>query len=336
MLYEYEYRNENEEIKLECIGKGCDLCLKIPYIYTITERTIVTSNINNSIKIWKVTEEKPKSLFYEFNPFYYLEEDYNSEIDLGEDITPGNKNEIIIGEKETPKTEEMTPIGEKETPKGEVETPKGEKETPKGDDKIEINETPGKEIKINENIKENNFINKEINNKNNFNMNINIKSNNNFNKPMPEQSNSKLNIIFTSSTGIKIILACEKDITVEQLIKLFFEKFNYNNIDERIVFVHNANKLYINDKTKIKDKFDNNATIIVIDALNVLNITNHINLKTAKGIEYNVLIPSSGNLGDLLKIYFNKIGKTIEDNKIKFLKEINFEDFIIKLSGSNE
>ena len=336
LLYEYEYRNENKEIKLECIGKGCDLCLKIPYIYAITERTIVTSNINNSIKIWKVTEEKPKSLFYKFNPFYYLEEDYNSEIDLGEDITPGNENEIIIGEKETSKTEEMTPIGEKETPKGEVETSKGEIETPKGDDQIKINETPGKEIKINENIKENNFINKEINNKNNFNMNINIKSNNNFNKPMPEQSNSKLNIIFKSSTGIKIILACEKDITVEQLIKLFFERFNYNNIDERIVFMHNANHLNINDKTKIKDKFDNNATIIVIDALNVLNITNHINLKTAKGIEYNVLIPSSGNLGDLLKIYFNKIGKPIEDNKIKFLKEINFEDFIIKLSGSNE
>ena len=91
LLYEYEYRNENEEIKLECIGKGCDLCLKIPYIYAITERTIVTSNINNSIKIWKVTEEKPKSLFYEFNPFYYLEEDYNSEIDLGEDITPRSR-----------------------------------------------------------------------------------------------------------------------------------------------------------------------------------------------------------------------------------------------------
>jgi hypothetical protein len=38
LLFEYEFQKENDEIKFECIGKGCDLCLKIPFIYPVTEK----------------------------------------------------------------------------------------------------------------------------------------------------------------------------------------------------------------------------------------------------------------------------------------------------------
>ena len=56
LLFEYEFQKENDEIKFECIGKGCDLCLKIPFIYPITEKTIVTSNKNNFKGINYLTE----------------------------------------------------------------------------------------------------------------------------------------------------------------------------------------------------------------------------------------------------------------------------------------
>lgn len=122
------------------------------------------------------------------------------------------------------------------------------------------------------------------------------------------------------------------------MIQLFFEKFNYdfNNYDERIIFLCNGQKLDVHNQEKIKNIFHINSLILVFDEQNLLAKIDNINLMTAEGKEYNLTIPSKGDLYNLLKIYFEKIGKSVEENDLKILKDITFEDLVKKLSESNK
>ena len=176
---------------------------------------------------------------------------------------------------------------------------------------------------------------------NNKDIDNNIYSNekNNNNKSLISYGDdSKLNIGFSLSTGLKTFLTCEKDITVEKLIQLFFQKFNYdfNNFDENIAFLYNSQKLDVHNQEKIINIFHNNSLITVIDTQNLLSMIDHFKLMTIEGKEYNISIPSKGNLYNLLKIYYEKTDKSVNENDFTFLKDITFEDFIKKLSGSNK
>ena len=90
LLFEYNFEKKYEEFNFECIGKGRDLCKEISSIYQIDEKTIVTSNKYNKIKIWKLTDKKPKLLIREKNPNFNLEEEFDSS---EEGFTPGNPDD---------------------------------------------------------------------------------------------------------------------------------------------------------------------------------------------------------------------------------------------------
>ena len=161
----------------------------------------------------------------------------------------------------------------------------------------------------------------------------------NYNKSLISyEDDTKLNIRFNLSTGLNVTLTCEKDITVEKLIQIFFQKFNYdfNNYDGSIYFLYNGQNLNVHSQEKIINILHNNALITVIDVQNLLATIDHFNLMTLDGKEYNISIPSKGNLFSLLKIYYEKIGKSVNESDFTFLKDIAFEDFIKKLSGSNK
>ena len=80
LLIEYELNNNyNDEINM---GKGYDKCFEISSIYELNENKIVTCNKNNFIKIWKESESKPKNLFFDNNPNFYIEDDYESDNEL--------------------------------------------------------------------------------------------------------------------------------------------------------------------------------------------------------------------------------------------------------------
>ena len=133
-------------------------------------------------------------------------------------------------------------------------------------------------------------------------------------------------------------LSLEKNITVGQMIITFCEKMNYNNkfIDESITFIHNSKKLDIADKRKLEEVFHEDQIIInVVDPKDILN-NNIIHLKTSKGKEYKISISPKENMNNLIKNYLSKTGKQFKDENFDFLKEINFEDFLISLSDLNK
>ena len=147
--------------------------------------------------------------------------------------------------------------------------------------------------------------------------------------------NEKINVTFNIQSGFRITIIFEEECTVEGLIKIFFEKMNYNfkNIDERIIFMHNNKKLKYNDKTKLKSIFITNNEYITVYDKNYSLLNNIIILRTLKGEEYKISSNNFDTIHSLLKIYFDNIGKTEEPNKYEGLKDILFEDFLVKLSN---
>ena len=64
-LREYNIIEKNTELDIECIGKGKDNTIEIPYIQTISENEIVTSNKTKFVKIWERTGKKPEILQFD-------------------------------------------------------------------------------------------------------------------------------------------------------------------------------------------------------------------------------------------------------------------------------
>ena len=311
LLYEYDFSKENEEINFQCIGKGRDTCSKISFIHELNENKIITCNKNNHIKIWKETENKPKLLSYGNNPDYNFQDDYESDNDII-NITPEGENNSFKKENETPgkiNTIQNIGIGQRHF------------RFDRSLENIDINI-------FNSNNNDNKNINKEKENEFSlFNGNINNKENN----------SEKINIIFDLQTGLKITILCNKEGTIEDLIKLFFDKvyFRYDESNESIVFMYNTKKLKYKDKTKIKDIFFNNYEHITVYDNGYSLMNNLITLKTFKGEEYKISSKNDENMHSLLKNYFEKIGKPEEINKYESLKDVTFEDFLVKLSNYN-
>jgi len=88
---------------------------------------------------------------------------------------------------------------------------------------------------------------------------------NNEDKQKDEQSsnNIKLNIIFEHN-GLKTNFICDKDMTVEQIIKMYNEKCNQNI--NKSIFLFNGQLLNVDDKRKLKDViYNDNAMIFVVN-----------------------------------------------------------------------
>ena len=333
LLIEYELNNNyNDEINM---GKGYDKCFEISSIYELNENKIVTCNKNNFIKIWKESESKPKNLFFDNNPNFYKEDDYESDNEL-----ELNNYNIIESQKKFGKN--GTPI-DLNPQINENNIPEGKGEKLNEENKIQENETPGNKIEINNDI---NFLESQnIYNNNNNHSSINIQDEQNeqndfssfFLLPKESINTNKIDIYFNLSFGLKIVLNFEKTITVEEMIQIFCEKMNYDNkiIDESLAFIYHAEKLNINDKRKIGEVFLGNQNVITVFDPKYILDNNIINLKTARGKEYKMIISPKENMNNLIKKYFEKTGKLIQDKNIDFLKEVSFEDFIISLSDFN-
>ena len=306
LLYEYKTEIINEETNLECIGKGRDIVQdKITYICALDEKTISTSNNNKFIKIWKETEKKPETLLFGNNQIYNLDEDYDSD-NVNLDITPGGENEIIGGNNETPRGDDENQDEVIKNNMEDIKTPKGE---------VDISS----EIKINNPFGENK---------------MSINKDNNQDIKNDKTDNLNLTINFEVENGLKTTLSCEKEMTLEQLFILFFKKINFEEINDsesNILFLYNSKELYIKDKAKIKDILKDNSKIVVIDKNECLS-RNKIDLKTSKGQEYKISVYSKESMHTLFKKYLEKIGKPEILYKFNILKDINFEDFLKKLS----
>ena len=86
---------------------------------------------------------------------------------------------------------------------------------------------------------------------------------NNEDKQKDEQSsnNIKLNIIFEHN-GLKTNFICDKDTTVEQIIKMYNEKCNQNI--NKSIFLFNGQLLNVDDKRKLKDVIYNDTAMIFV------------------------------------------------------------------------
>ena len=151
--------------------------------------------------------------------------------------------------------------------------------------------------------------------------------------------NSKIDVRFQILCPDEtLVLSCERDITVEKLIQLFFEKYNHNkNQNKNINFLCWGKILKINDKTKLNDLARNQKyiTILVLSFNTNSNNNCNISVESENGTKYEISIPYKENMNNLLKKYFEKIGKPFQENNFEFLKDINFGDFLIALSDSN-
>ena len=316
LLFEYEEDYKNKDINFECIGKGRDICLEISYICAIDEKTIVTSNKNGYLKIWKEKEKKPKTLFIEYNSDYNFQEDYDSDNEAKLIITPNKENNI---RNEIPGNDDIIPKNNNFD---------NEYEIINSDDNI-----------ILKNSIVDNFINKDNKDNNIQSNNSKNEEQNNNNINIINEDESKLNIIFCLPNGTKKIIQCEKNKTVEELLKIFLEKMNFDNefnVEENLFFNYNAKKLKINDKTKIENIFYTDYSQIIVYDKKGLLFNNSINLKTVKGNEYKLSVSPNENVYELLQSYLENFGEKEEIKNIEDLKKINFEEFLIKISKLNK
>lgn len=66
-LREYQIldNNDQNQLEVECVGKGKDKALDISYIQAIDDNFIVTSDNNNFVKIWEKTDKSPENYDFE-------------------------------------------------------------------------------------------------------------------------------------------------------------------------------------------------------------------------------------------------------------------------------
>jgi len=88
------------------------------------------------------------------------------------------------------------------------------------------------------------------------------------------EEEQKINIIFKTTKGVWTNIFANVNSSIENLIKNYFKIIDREDLigNNQIAFLYNASKIYINDKTKVKDFFKNNSnpTIIVNDIQDII------------------------------------------------------------------
>ena len=90
------------------------------------------------------------------------------------------------------------------------------------------------------------------------------------------QNNNIININFTATSGIKVIVQVQKDIQINKLLKTYMKKIGMENhlFDDDIIFIMNGEKINKTDTTEISHpacKIGNNLNIIVLDQKNKIH-----------------------------------------------------------------
>ena len=107
----------------------------------------------------------------------------------------------------------------------------------------------------------------EIKTKQNYDFDINEEIDEQYQSEDEDENAPKINVIFRTRFNQTNISANVNN-SVETLIKNYLKRINKEELfgSERIAFIHNACKMDINNKMKIKDFFRNNIeTILVMD-----------------------------------------------------------------------
>ena len=112
---------------------------------------------------------------------------------------------------------------------------------------------------------------------NNFNMQNNLNINNS-NEPnttddFPGYFGKRINISFSSSTGLKIIMRPPENIKISELLSKFMKrlKLDENLIDDKILFLFLGYRLKKNDQRNLSELgLKELSTIIVLDSTNIM------------------------------------------------------------------
>ena len=86
-----------------------------------------------------------------------------------------------------------------------------------------------------------------------------------------------INISFTASTGLKLIIATPTNITIKQLIKKYLDRLGlpFEHVDNNLTFLFNGGKVDPESNELLSEKFKNNMVITVFDKAGVIGALNN-------------------------------------------------------------
>ena len=86
-----------------------------------------------------------------------------------------------------------------------------------------------------------------------------------------------INISFTASTGLKLIIATPTNITIKQLIKKYLDRLGlpFEHADNNLTFLFNGGKVDPESNELLSEKFKNNMVITVFDKAGVIGALNN-------------------------------------------------------------
>ena len=86
-----------------------------------------------------------------------------------------------------------------------------------------------------------------------------------------------INISFTASTGLKLIIATPTNITIKQLIKKYLDRLGlpFEHVDNNLTFLFNGGKVDPESNELLSVNFKNNMVITVFDKAGVIGALNN-------------------------------------------------------------
>ena len=86
-----------------------------------------------------------------------------------------------------------------------------------------------------------------------------------------------INISFTASTGLKLIIATPTNITIKQLIKKYLDRLGlpFEHVDNDLTFLFNGGKVDPESNELLSVNFKNNMVITVFDKAGVIGALNN-------------------------------------------------------------
>ena len=236
-----EYKNFNYSFELIAEGKD-DRSLEISYIQIIDERTIITANKNQYIKIWKKgNAEMPKLIQSPSsqNIILTLENKKSDFIPIHQNFESKGKGKIYNSDEEREEEIEnrIKELEEKEL----IEKTKGLKGKGKGKEKEKE-----KEIKSQKNFDE-----------------IKGKKEQKNNKPIKEENNITINIV-DCEQKINFSIVCNKNDKFLKIEELFYERYPEY---KKTINLFTCNGSEINKNKSLQENFIlNNDTIVLLSS----------------------------------------------------------------------
>ena len=91
---------------------------------------------------------------------------------------------------------------------------------------------------------------------------------NNITQNQNDKKIGKVNVIFRTTKGMKIIIFIDYGKTVSELIQIYFKRVERPDLfldPQSVCFIHNANKIDFNDKTPVEQFFGVGAAMVTVN-----------------------------------------------------------------------